>query len=376
MSKYYYFLIIFILNLNSYMYRIFSKHPNIEIILDTLNNIKKIDILFLLIFTFMLFFSKNKMLKSDIKTILTLIFFSIFLKNFYLSFLVTIISNYVNKKFRLKSILLILVSFYILVLIFHIFGYLEFNNISSGIRKFENFEVYRRTLGFNNPNAAMALLLPIFSLIYYLYYPNYKKIILSIILSVGSIIFSLTFSRTTFLLLILFVVLILLKDKYIKKLKFLFLTGIFFIVFFTLYLPFYFRHSILNKLLSSRLSWFYYYLVNYSVTLFGDVTIREYYKRQYLDNIYLKTLFENGIIGLILLISLIFIIMYILFKNEDYKAVRIFSIILIFGFMESSAFFHYFNIIYFIIPDYIFKDKKKIRRIRNENNSKKNIIFY
>lgn len=366
MNKYYYFLIIFILNLNSYMYRIFSNHPNMKTSLDTLNNIKKINILFLLIFISMLFFSKNKILKSDIKVIIILILFSIFLKNFYLSFLVIVISNYVNKKFRLKSVLLILVSFYILVLIFHIFGYLEFNNISSGIRKFENFEVYRRTLGFNNPNAAMALLLPIFSLIYYLYYQNYKKIILSIILSVGSIIFSLTFSRTTFLLLILFVVLILLKDKYIKKLKFLFLTGIFFIVFFTLYLPFYFRHSILNKLLSSRLSWFYHYLVNYSVTLFGDVTIREYYKRQYLDNIYLKTLFENGIIGLILLISLIFIIMYILFKNEDYKAVRIFSIILIFGFMESSAFFHYFNIIYFIIPDYIFKIKKE----RDENANK------
>lgn len=376
MSKYYYFLIIFILNLNSYMYRIFSKHPNIEIILDTLNNIKKINILFLLIFTFMLFFSKNKMLKSDIKTILTLIFFSIFLKNFYLSFLVTIISNYVNKKFRLKSVLLILSCFYILILIFHIFGYLEFNNVNSGIRKFENFEVYRRTLGFNNPNAAMALLLPIFSLVYYLYYQNYKRVVISIILIIGSIIFSLTFSRTTFLLIILFIILIFLKDKYIKKLKFLFLTEIFFIVFFTLYLPFYFRHSILNKLLSSRLSWFYHYLVNYSVTLFGDVTIRKYYSKQYLDNIYLKTLFENGIIGLFLLVILIFIIMYILFKNEDYKAVRIFSIILIFGFMESSAFFHYFNVIYFIISDYIFKDKKKIRRMRNENNSKKNIIFY
>ena len=58
--------------------------------------------------------------------------------------------------------------------------------------------------------------------------------------------------------------------------------------------------------------------------------------------------------------------MYILFKNEDYKAVRIFSIILIFGFMESSAFFHYFNIIYFIIPDYIFKIKKE----RDENANK------
>lgn len=69
----------------------------------------------------------------------------------------------------------------------------------------------------------MSLLLPIFSLLYYLYYLKYKKIVLGIILITSIVIFNLTFSRTTFILIFLFISLILINDKYIEKLKFLFL---------------------------------------------------------------------------------------------------------------------------------------------------------
>ena len=269
-----------------------------------------------------------------------------------------IISNFINKKIRLKNLFFILCFFYILVLFLNSLGLLDFNNARNGIRKFEDFEVYRHALGFNHPNTAMSLLLPIFSVLYYLYYPKYKKIVIGIILVVGKIIFDLTFSRTTFLLIILFIILILIKDKYIKKLKFLFLTEGFFIVFLAFYLPFYFRDTILNKLFSGRLWLFHYYLTNHKITLFGSNKIIEFYKKYPLDNVYLKTLFENGIVGLGLLIILIFLTMYILFKNRDYKAVRIFSIILIFGFMEGTALFYYFNIIYFVISGYIFNLKK------------------
>lgn len=64
------------------------------------------------------------------------------------------------------------------------------------------------------------------------------------------------------------------------------------------------------------------------------------YDTYLLDNVYLKCLFENGIIGFIILIILVSIIMYILVKNKDYKGVRIFSIILIFGFIEGIALFY------------------------------------
>lgn len=362
-----YVCIIFILIFNNYVDRIFG-----EIIENNiLNNIEILNILLLLFSTFILFVIKNNISKYYIKKVLILLFFLTFLKKFYLSFYVIIISYFIDKKYRLKYLFFILSFFYIFVLILNILGFLEFNNIKYGIRKFENFEVFRHSLGFDHPNTAMSLLIPIFSLLYYLYYIKYKKIIIGIMLIVGKIIFNLTYSRTTFILIILFIILILIKDKYIKKLKFLFLIEGSFIIFLTFYLPFYFRATVLNKLFSGRLWLFHYYLTNHKITLFGYKQIKENYRKYPLDNIYLKTLFENGVVGFSLLVILIFIVMYILFKNKDYKAVRIFSIILIFGFMESSALFYYFNIIYFVISDYIFKRKYKRKKFYKQYKARR-----
>lgn len=323
--------------------------------------IKDFNKIMLFVFTLFIFY-KKKYKKSDIKIIFLFLILTIFLKKFYLSFFIVIISSFIDKKVRLKSLFFILCFFYILVLFLNSLELLDFNNIKFGIRKFENFEVYRHALGFSHPNTAMSLLLPIFSVLYYLYYSKYRKIILGIILIVAKMIFDLTYSRTTFLLIIVFIILILIEDKYIEKLKFLFLTEGFFIIFFTFYLPFYFRDTILNKLFSWRLWLFHYYLTNYKITLFGYKGMEIFYKKHPLDNVYLKTLFENGLLGFGLLIILIFLTMHILFKNKDYKAVRIFSVILMFGFMESMAFYYYYNIIYFIISDYIFKNKIGLKK--------------
>lgn len=350
-----YISIIFILVFNNYIDRIFGK------ILDRniLNILETINILLLLVFTSIIFIIKKKISYNYMKKMLSLLFFSIFLKKYYLSFFIIIISNLLNKKQRLKYLLFILSFFYILVLILNGLGFLEFNALKSAVRKFQNFQVYRNTLGFNHPNAAMSLLLPIFSIIYYLYYDKYKKSVLIIILAIGKIIFDFTHSRTTFILIILLIILILIKDKYIKKMKFLFLMSGNIIVFLTFYLPIYFKNSILNKLFSGRLRLFYYYLENYKITFLGDKKVISDYREYILDNTYLRILFENGLLGLMLTMLLIYYAMNILFKNKDYKAVRIFFIILIFGFMESSAFFYYFNVIYFIIGDYFLKENIK-----------------
>ncbi|WP_339127167.1 hypothetical protein LIY46_02015 [Fusobacterium varium] len=237
-------------------------------------------------------------------------------------------------------------------------GYLETNNLKSAIRYFEDFKVFRYTLGFVHPNTAMSLLLPIFFLLYYLYYDKVKILISIFIFLIGKIVFNYTYSRTTFLLILLFIFLILVDEKYIEKLKRIFLLEGGIIIFFTFFLPYYFRNTFLNKLFSGRLILFYNYLTKSQITIFGNKEIIECYKIYPLDNVYLRTLFENGIIGFISLNILIFYVMKILFRNKDYKAVKIFSIVLIFGFMESTALFYYFNIIYFIIPDYIFTEKE------------------
>ena len=357
-----YFIIIFILFLTNYMNKTFFSILKKNVLFKF-----KIYSIFLILIFCILFFIKNNIQKINIKKYITILICSIFLKKFYLSFFIIIISNFIKKIVRLKILLFLLTFFYILTLILNYLGYLEFNNLQYGIRKFENLHVYRHALGFNHPNTAMSLLIPIFSLFYYVYYPKYKKLVIVIIIIIGKIIFDLTFSRTTFLLIILFVILILIKDKYIEKLKILFLAETLFVIFITFYLTFYFNNSILNKLFSGRLWLFNYYLNNHKITLFGYKEIKELYEQFPLDNVYLRTLFENGILGFILLILLLIFTMYILLKNKDYKAIRIFSIILIFGFMEATALFYYFNIIYFIISDYIFINYKVKKYEKNQN---------
>lgn len=354
-----YCLIIIILVLTTYTGILFYESTFREIL-------KKINIILLILFTFFLILMQKNS-KEYLEKVLILIILTLFLRDFYLSFFIIIISNFVDKKIRLKILFFILCSFYSCTLVLNNLGYLEFNNIP--YRK-----IFRHALGFNHPNTAMSLLLPIFSLLYYIYFSKYKKILIVIILIIGKIIFDFTYSRTTFLLIILFIFLIFLKDKFIEKIKFLFLIEGFLIAFLTFFLPFYFRNTILNTLFSERLALFYYYLTNHEITLFGYEKIKEFYKLYPLDNVYLKVLFENGFLGFILLIILIFITMYLFFKNKDYQAIRIFSVILIFGFMERTALYYYLNVVYFIISDYIFKNiNKNYKGEKNERNYKKNI---
>lgn len=77
-------------------------------------------------------------------------------------------------------------------------------------------------------------------------------------------------------MLILFIILVLIKDKYIEKFKFLFLTEVFFMILFIFYLPFYLKNTILNKFFSGKLQLFHYYLINHKVTLFGYNEIKKY----------------------------------------------------------------------------------------------------
>lgn len=357
-----YYTIVFILFFTTYISLIYRKEIGAH---NLVASIKNINIIFLLLVSMILVFLKlqnKQVLKKDIKVILLLIIFSIFLKKLYLCFFIVIISSFINKQIRLKCTFFIFTFFYVFILILNNLGCLEFNNIDYGRRIFGENEIIRYALGFAHPNTAMSLLIPIFSLLYYLYYPKYKKIVLGIILIVGKIIFDLTFSRTTFLLIILFVILILIKDKYIKKLKILFLIEGFFITFITFYLPPRYNQSDIllkiNGLVSGRFWFFNQYFIREKISFFGNSGMEKIYLSLPLDNMYLRILYENGIVGLSILVFLIFITMYILFKNQDYKAVRIFSIILIFGFMESMGYYYYYCIIYFIISDYIFRKEK------------------
>ena len=327
---------------------------------DILQNYENREIYYIfLFFNLILFFIRKKQVKINLKKDFILIILSLVCRRFYLSFFIIFFSKFVEKKVRIKQLCFIICFFYLLIILINSFGLLEFNNIKYGIRKFENFEVYRNALGFRHPNTAMSMLLPIFFTLYYIYYEKFPKFIIGIIFLIGTIVFYLTFSRTTYLLIFLFIGLILLKDKYVKKLKIIFLNEGFFLVFLTFYLPYYFPRGKLNEIFSWRLWYFSYYIRNSELTYFGNYSIKKLYEELPLDNIYIRVLYEDGVISFIILIFLIYYVMKLLFKYDDMKAIRIFSIILIFGFMEHMSFHYYFNIIIFIISDYIFIENRK-----------------
>lgn len=337
-----YFFVLLILIGTSYISDLFQNYSHRE-----LNKI------LVCIFIFLLVFSK-KNFKFNLKKDYVFIFFFIFLKRFYLSYFFIFISKYIKRKVRLKQLFFILCFFYISILVMNGLDILDFNNLKYGIRKFDNFAVYRHALGFRHPNTAMSLLLPIFFLLYYIYYERFSKLVIGIILVIGSIIFKLTFSRTTFLLILLFIILILMKDKYIFILKKIFLIEGIIIGGLSIVLPIYFTRGLLNEILSWRLFYFYYYLRTYKLEYFGNRNLKLIYDELPLDNIYLRILFENGVIPFIIFLFLTYYIMKIFFKFNDLKSIRIFSIILIFGFMEHMAFHYYMNIIIFILSEYIY----------------------
>lgn len=343
MTKIYYFFIMLILISTSYISDIFQNYSN-----------RELPKILLGIFLILFFIENYKWDKLNLKKDLILFAPIIFLKRFYLSCFLIFISKYIKKTIRLKQVFLILTFIYLGILLINSLGILDFNNIKYGVRNFENFAIYRHSLGFRHPNTAMSLLLPVFFLLYYIYYKEFPKLVIGIILLVGTIIFGLTFSRTTFLLVLLLVILILVKDKYIKKLKFLFLTEGIIISIFSVCLPIFFKRGILNEMLSWRLWYFYYYLKSFKLTYFGIENLKVIYEEIPLDNIYLRIIYENGMISFIVFLILIFYIMKLLFEYDDMKAVRIFSVLLILGFMEHMAFHYYMNVIIFILPEYIY----------------------
>ncbi|WP_349763509.1 hypothetical protein [Fusobacterium sp. SYSU M8D902] len=325
-------------------------------------DLKKVNTLVLMI-TIVLFLNSVKdKIKINFKELVKyfiLIFGLIFgLRSLYLSFFILGISIFIDKRIRIRYFLQINTFFYVLTIILYKIGYLvEVENPLIRIGRM------RYSLGFAHPNTAMMFLLPIFFTIYYLYYPKYKNSIIFFILVNSLVIFFFTFSRTTFILIILFIGLIFFKDKTIEKLRKLFLMEGIMIILLSLVLPIILNtENIINRLLSGRLFLFYKYLITYKITVFGDMQILEQYSSWPLDNSYLRVLFENGIIGLLLLLLLSYLIMITLFKNKDYKGVRIFSILLILGFMEGNIFHFYFNILCFILPEYV---NKAILKLKN-----------
>ena len=313
--------------------------------------LKNFNIFLIIILTVVYGVINYKKLPKKIRAlIIKIIFLMMFISKYYLGFYLILISKGIGRRRRIFYFFIISTFFYLFTILLD-----QINPISDlqFLRGVSNTIIVRKDLGFGHPNTAMAALLPIFFSIYYLWYEKNKLKVIIFILVISQIVYNLTNSRTSYFLVFIFIFFILLKNKYLYKLRYIFYSEVFFLLYFSLILPSRLKDTIYNRLVSRRF-WFYdYYLTNYKITLLGDKNIEKVYELLPLDNTYIRVLLEHGIIGLLILIGLIIYIFKLLYKYNDYKAIRIFSIILIFGIMEGQAFYFYFNIIYLLIYEYL-----------------------
>lgn len=323
--------------------------------------IKEISILFLLGLT-LSYGVKNykKIAIEELKIIIGICFNLIFISKYYLSFYLVIISKGIKQKNRIFYFLLINIFFYIITIFLDWLGLTQ--NIFFYRETIEGI-MERNDLGFGHPNTAMMSLLPIFFSMYYLWYDKNKIKIIGIMLICTQILYMLTNSRTGYILVLIFLFFILIKDKYLYRLRYFIYGEIFFLLYFSIELSSNLKFTIYNKLLSGRFWLFDYYLTNQEITLFGNKSIKSLYKIFPLDNTYIRILIEHGIIGLVISVYLILYTFKLLYNYKDYKAIRIFMITLIFGVVEGQALYYYFNVIYLLIYDYLFKLSKENGRL-------------
>lgn len=288
----------------------------------------------------------RKISKKELKKISLFFIVVVLLRRYYQIFFIYLFSKKVDKYTRIRTFFWVSSCLYLGTIIYNIFINKE---LLVYIRNFENFSVMRYTLGFNNPNAAMMNFLPILFSGYYLYYEKNKKFFIMIFTGLIYLIFEYTYSRTGIVVYFLFFLIILLKDKYILKLKKIFYIEIFILTIFSINLSGLLKGSILDKFISGRFYLIDYYIKNYQITLFGNQEIDKILKLIPLDNIYANILFSYGIVGYIVMILVTTYIFIRLYKLKEFKGIRIFFIILIYGVMESTSFHHNFNVVYYLL---------------------------
>lgn len=325
---------------------------------------KRKEILFILLVPILLkvFIERNKIFellknKKNRIIIIILLLCMLGLKNYYLNFICFMLAlSFQNREKVLKFLLITLITFYLMTISCYFLNIFNPVGTPDHFKDYGYFVLKRYNLGFYHPNNPMMLLLSMIFLFYYIYDKIISKKIMSILFIVlSTIVFCLTISRTSYLLIFLFCGEILIPDKYIEKLRGIFYIESVVIIFISCFLPIFYINKKLDFILSGRLELFRYYLKNNTISLLGNKEIVHSYSTYPLDNVYLRVLFENGIIGISILIFIIWITLNVLFKYKNYKAIRILSIILIYSLTESQGLEYYFNILIFVLPVYLIK---------------------
>lgn len=326
-------------------------------------------IIFIVVTGIYIFINYSSISKNELKLIIGTLICLLIFPNYYLFLYILIISKGIEQQKRVFYFLLISVFFYLLVILFDKIGL--YSELEFSRRLFlRGGKILREDLGFGNPNTAAGALFPILMSIYYLWYEKNRKIVLGIILILTKIIYTITLSRTLVYVVFILIFISFIKNKYLYKLRYYVYLMVFFILYFSFILPSKLKGTIYDSILSWRFTYFDYFLTNYKISLLGSIGRNESIELA-LDNVYIMILLKNGIIGIIILVVLIIYIFRLLYKYNDYKAIRIFLVTLIYGMIEAIVFDYKYTILHLILYEYLINLNIKIKNNVERRSYKK-----
>lgn len=301
-----------------------------------------------------------KILKRNFKKILFIIIMGIIIiiVNPKFDFLVSIILAIIfsaqddgDKKF-IKYYYINSLVFFVLTIVLYFIGVLPSNNSA---RVLENGILTRYSFGFAGINILFLCLLPLFTsfLIYKKKYVDKNKIktILGIFI-ISFVFYKITLCRTGFIISLILIIIILLKDKLNKKVCDLFIKYSFIVltVISIVFASKYNNFLKLNEILSNRLFFWNKYVDSYSLSLFG----KDIMNKIPLDNVYITHLYIDGII----IFSFYVLINFVTSKKiKCNKMISIaFIIFALYGLFENNYSYQYnfiliLQMIYFIDVD-------------------------
>lgn len=337
-----------------------------------LNHITNI-ILFIAIFILILKIITKKYSVRQMLTILLLGFCCFIITittesvDFLISYLLAI--NFNDKSIRslIKGLLLSVIFCYILTLILNLFGIIESNVIS---RVTEEGVISRSSLGFTHANDVFKHFIIIFICTYLL---SDKKIYIYILIFFSVILYALSNSRTGIMCILILSVIVLFKRRVCKLFEYINLNYIYLVfTIFTVLMSTVFylgKDSLLNTLLSNRLYLYNYYITNnHALTIFGI----SLFENMVIDNIYLRTLVDYGIITWIIYYFIYYFSLKKISKDNVNIKIAIFMFC-IYGLFEN-VFAYHMNFSLMLLLLILISNKDRINlELSNENLGGKNV---
>lgn len=240
----------------------------------------------------------------------------------------------------------------------------------------EDGSVYvRHSLGFEHPNTLSNNIFIILITYIYMKYDKFKLIDTIFVVSIGYICNLITGARTSMICVVLIVILMFL-DKRINILQNKYLRKIFIIIvplctIISLILVSAYKYDIriieqIDTLLTGRIKSASYFLANYNISILGQKlelvsiiqSIITTQQQRILDNLYVKTLINYGILAIILYNLVNVKLMKLFFEKKNNAIIIIMFIISIYGILESMIIVPSFSLILILTSDLLLKIKR------------------